>query len=235
MVRRIIAPFLFSLALLVQVSPSRLRAWDLDSGSLVPTALPVGSAPLSPVLQADFDGDGLPERLTLSGGQASLLSGGKIVWQSPSTWQVVQAGITDLDHDGAPEATLLVWRPFQPWPVDRWLPSGGRIDSYQDARGDSCQLILVGWVHGGYQEVWAGSAMAEPVKAFVAADLTGDGNQELVTLEGSYADSRSAPARALKIWEWNSFGFTVVSIIEGTFDELALVRAGNGHILILVP
>ncbi|HTX92592.1 MAG TPA: hypothetical protein VMC09_15375, partial [Anaerolineales bacterium] len=104
MVRRIIAPFLFSLALLVQVSPSRLRAWDLDSGSLVPTALPVGSAPLSPVLQADFDGDGLPERLTLSGGQASLLSGGKIVWQSPSTWQVVQAGITDLDHDGAPEA-----------------------------------------------------------------------------------------------------------------------------------
>ncbi|HTX92095.1 MAG TPA: hypothetical protein VMC09_12855, partial [Anaerolineales bacterium] len=178
---------------------------------------------------------GLPERLTLSGGQASLLSGGKIVWQSPSTWQVVQAGITDLDHDGAPEAALLVWRPFQPWPVDRWLPSGGRIDSYQDARGDSCQLILVGWVHGGYQEVWAGSAMAEPVKAFVAADLTGDGNQELVTLEGSYADSRSAPARALKIWEWNSFGFTVVSIIEGTFDELALVRAGNGHILILVP
>jgi hypothetical protein len=67
------------------------------------------------------------------------------------------------------------------------------------------------------------------------ADLNGDNLQELVTIEGRYADSRSAPARALKVWEWNGFGFTVVSTIEGAFDKMTLVQANAGRILILVP
>jgi hypothetical protein len=67
------------------------------------------------------------------------------------------------------------------------------------------------------------------------ADLNGDKGQELVTLEGSYSDPRSAPARAIKVWEWNGFGFTVVSSLAGTFDKMALVQAGDGRDLILVP
>jgi hypothetical protein len=75
------------------------------------------------------------------------------------------------------------------------------------------------------------------------ADLNGDTFQELLTLEGSYADSRlsprvfggSIPAHALKVWEWNGFGFTVVSTIDGTFDKLALIQTAAGRILILVP
>jgi hypothetical protein len=184
------------------------------------------------VKQADFDGDGHPETLLLSGGQASVLSQGGMVWQSPAPWQVVQAEITDLNHDGQPEATLLVWRPFQPWPVDRWLPVGGRIGSFHDSVGDSCHLILVGRVRGRYAEVWAGSAMAEPVRVFAAADLNGNGSQQLVTLEGTYQEIRSAPARALKVWEWNGFGFTIVSKVEGAFKQLAIVRTESGRILI---
>ncbi len=130
------------------ISPASLHALELGPGGLLAVGVPAGSVPLSPVKQADFDGDGHPETLLLSGGQASVLSQGGIVWQSPTPWQVVQAEITDLNHDGHPEATLLVWRPFQPWPVDRWLPVGGRIGSFHDSVGDSCHLILVGRVRG---------------------------------------------------------------------------------------
>jgi hypothetical protein len=77
--------------------------------------------------------------------------------------------------------------------------------------------------------------MSEPVRAFAAADLNGNGSQELVTLEGTYEESRSAPARALKVWEWNGFGFTIVSEVEGTFSQLAIVRTESGRILIQVP
>jgi hypothetical protein len=130
---------------------------------------------------------------------------------------------------------LLVWRAFQPWPVDRWLPHGGRIAGFHDGQNDSCHLILIGRRPDGYGELWAGSALADPILAFAGADLNGDGLQELATIEGRYAASGSGPARDLKVWEWNGFGFTVVSTVEGAFSTMALVRDENGRVLILIP
>jgi hypothetical protein len=222
-------------ALLMQLTPVQPRAWVFKQERLEPTLLSAGITPLDLPARADFDMDGHPETISIFEGTASLTSGGKVVWASPSDWQVEQAGMTDLNGDGAAEMTLLVWRPFRAWPVDQWLPEGGRIDSFQDAAGNSCQLILIGWQKGGYRELWAGSALAEPVKAFATADLDGDGRQELVTLEGRYSDSRSAPARALKIWEWNGFGFSSVYGMAGRFTTLALARSRAGQTLILVP
>jgi hypothetical protein len=226
---------LLVLGLLLQTSPAPLRAWELRPAGLALAPLPAGNLSVMPPSGTEFDGDGLPERLQLTGGRLTISSGAGAVWQSPPGWTVLQAQITDLNHDGSPEATLLVWRPFRPWPVDQWLPHGGRIADFHDNEGNSCHIILVGWRGGAYAELWAGSALAEPVKSFEAADLRGDGVQELVTLEGSYTDSRSAPARALKVWEWNGFGFSVVSAIKGKFEKMALVRADSGRILVLVP
>ena len=224
-----------TLGTLLQTSPIPLRTWDLGPAGLTPAIPSPGAVPLTPLTQADFDGDGRTEVLSLTDGRAAIRSGGATAWESPETWQVVQAEITDLNRDSQPEVTSLVWRPFQPWPVDQWLPHGGRIDSFHDAAGDSCHIILIGWRNGQYGEVWAGSALAEPVKSFTAADLNGDGRQELVTLEGTYAGSRSALARQLKVWEWNGFGFTIVSSLDGTFDKMVLVQNNDGRVLILVP
>jgi hypothetical protein len=243
MLRKLIIVAVLSLCMLLQTSPIPLRVWDLEPAGLAPAILPAGTVPVEPLTRADFDRAGLPERLVLAGNRLWIVSGAGTVWQSPSVWTVLQAEIADLNHDGKPEATLLVWRPFRPWPVDQWLPHGGRITDFHDDEGNSCHIILIGWDGSQYREMWAGSALAEPVRSFAVADLNGDNLQELVTLEGSYADSRlslwsyggSASARALKVWEWNGFGFSVVSFIAGTFDELALVRAETGHILILSP
>jgi hypothetical protein len=233
--RKTLVLIVFGLAGLLQVSPSPLHALSLAADGFVSASLPNGTNPIILGVQADLDGDGRPEGIILENGKAMIGSADRHEWQSPETWQVIQAGITDLNHDHSPEATLLVWRPYRPWPVDEWLPQGGRITTFQDERGYSCQLILIGWVDGGYREVWAGSALAEPVRSFSAGDLDGDGRQELITLEGTYADSRSAPAHELKAWEWNGFGFSIVSKSSGIFDTMALIQSGNGQILILVP
>ena len=235
MQRKNFALVVLIMVMFLQISPVQLHAWVLGPAGFIPISISNGTVPVVPVTQADFNRDGISEKLSLKDGAATIRSAGQTVWQSPETWQVTQAGIADLNHDQSPEAVLLVWRPFRPWPVDQWLPHGGRIAAFHDAGGNSCHIILIGWQDGLYREMWAGSALAEPVKSFSVADLNGDGLQELVTLEGMYTDSSSAPARALKAWEWNGFGFSIVSKIDGTFDKMAVVQAGDGHILILVP
>jgi hypothetical protein len=227
---------LLTLGALTLVSPARLHAWNLGPGGLGPAVLPTPAAPLSSPPGADLKGDGQSETLTVAQGRATILEAGRAVWQSPADWQVLQAAFTDLNRDGRPEVAMLVWRAFQPWPVDRWLPAGGRIQDFHDAAGQSCHLILIGWRHEGqYGELWAGSALAEPLRAFAAADLNGDGAQELLTLDGRYADPRSAPARELKVWEWNGFGFSVVTSLTGTFDRMTLVRDMHGNTFVLTP
>ena len=239
--RRILPFLLLPLAALTLVSPLAAHAWALTPGGLQPVPLPVSFEPLEPPAQADLNGDGLPETLRLTDGHLAILAGTQAVWQSSQAWRVAQAAFTDLNRDGLPEVTLLVWRPFRPWPVDRWLPHGGRIAGFHDAEGESCHLILIGWRGDGpapvrgYGELWAGSALSEPVRAFAAADLDADGKDELVALEASYNDPPSAAAHQLKVWEWNGFGFSAVHSLEASFRQMQIVRDTQDRVLILTP
>jgi len=226
---------LFTFAALGLVSPAPLQAWQLDHLELkhvaMPSVLPFDAATNS----ADFDEDGAEETLISTNSHAAIWAGSQIQWESPPAWQVEQAKVTDLNRDGIPEATLLVWRPFKPWPVDAWLPHGGRINGFHDSRGMSCHMILIGWKQGSFRELWAGSAMVDPVKIFTVADLMGNGQQYLVTLEGQYDDLPSSAARRLKVWEWNGFGFTNVNELEKAFSLMSTAEIDNRQILILSP
>ncbi len=224
---------LLIIAALALVSPAPIRVWQLDDSAL-------RRVPLSSVLHvvrsqtsADLDSDGIQESLVVTEGHAAIQTAGRTRWQSPQAWQVKEAQITDLNHDGIPEVTLLVWRPFKPWPVDTWLPSGGRINSFHDVNGRSCHMILIGWKRDAFRELWAGSALAEPVNSFAVADLTENGWQDLVTLGGNYDDPPSAPSRRLKVWEWNGFGFSIVNELEDAFGLMVPVQTEAGRVLIL--
>lgn len=235
MPRKYILLAMIALGALLQVSPAREQAWQLDASRLQAGPVPARPIPFLTPNQADFKGDGTLETLSLTGGRARLLIGQEVTWQSPPEWQVSQALISDLVHSGRPQAVLLVWRPMRPWPVDQWLPHGGRIQSFHDHSGQSCQLILIGWRRDAFTEIWAGSALADPILAIAAADLDGSGQDKLVTLEGAYADPRNAPAHDLKVWEWNGFGFSAVDSIQRTITAMALVKDENGRIWILGP
>ena len=226
---------LIALLALPLLSPAPVRAWELVGDSLQPVGLPTRSQGIPQPLQMDLDEDGEKETLELNNGQARIVSGIHLRWRSPIGWEVRQASLGDLNHDGSVEAVLLVWRPFKPWPVDRWLPRGGRIDRFQNDRGKSCQIILIGWSKGAFRERWAGSALAEPVSTFGLADLNHDGKVELVTLDSTYSASPSAAASVLKVWEWNGFGFSLVSKVQGIFSNLRVVRTNEGHVILLTP
>ncbi len=129
---------------------------------------------------------------------------------------------------------MLVQRPFEPWPVDRLLPYGGRIQNHHDADGNSSHIILIGWKRDHWGEVWAGSALARPVRAFKTADLNQDGKQELVVLEGNYDDMETSSASSLAVWQWGGFGFELVSRLERPVQQFALVFSRLNAVLILL-
>ena len=224
---------LISIMALLLVSPVSLQSWELTPQGPHAVALRP-SAPIPSPSHADLNDDHQPESLLLIDGRLSIFSGSETAWQSPQAWQVIQAEFTDLDRDDSPEATLLVWREFAPWPVDRWLPYGGRIEDFHNSDGQSCHLILIGWREGKYRELWAGSALADPVWEFAAVDLDGDGKQELLTLDGSYDDPPTKPANTFKTWEWNGFGFTVVYSLVGKYFDMQPVRSADGHIQLIL-
>ncbi len=232
-VKRFLICFFLGAAVFGTAIPAPAKIWRLSAEALLQlNRLPPGA--LTRMADgADLDQDGRPERLVLHGETLEIFSGGSPVWRSPSGWQVRAAGVADLNRDGVPEAVLLVWRRFQPWPIDRVLPFGGRIAAYQDAQGQSCHLILIGKKQGAYRELWAGSALAQPLADFAAADLDGDGRQELVALESRYTDPAGAPARELSVWEWNGFGFSLQARVQGAYRELKIYQSADGQSLIL--
>ncbi|MBN1178463.1 MAG: VCBS repeat-containing protein [Anaerolineae bacterium] len=126
----------------------------------------------------------------------------------PVDWHVTGSVTADVTGDGAPECVLLVWRPWQDWPTQRWSPIASPIETFHDAAGDSCHLILLDPATG--REVWAGSALPAPLLALAVGDMDGDEQREVVTLEGSYAGGRAGVASHVDVWRWNGFGFTLM-------------------------
>ncbi len=211
---------------LLQITPAKLSAWRFDGEGLVRSDIAYAAPEQSllvPSAKADLDDDGLHECVTLASGNVTISDcRNRVLWQSPGDWQVRQAFVSDLNRDGEPEVTLLVWRPFMPWPVDNFLPFGGRIRDFHDRQGLSCHVTLIGWNGKEYVEKWAGSALVRPVEQLSAVDLDGDGAQELVGLEGQY--DAPYPGGTLTVWRWRGFGFVLVDETENWFRSIRVLH-----------
>jgi len=144
----------------------------------------------------------------------------------PKTWQIHAADYVDVTGDGVPECVLLVWRPWRDWAIMRWSAIPSPIAAHRDAEGYSAHIILAApsaTSRRGYRELWAGSALAIPVREMAVGDVDGDGQPELVVLEGDYQRGRIGPARTWAVWRWNGFGFTLDRrSVPGEFSELLL-------------
>lgn len=217
--------FLAGILALCLYSPAQASFWQLQADSLVAVEdFPAGQ-PLYVVsarATGDLDGNGAPECLLLAGKSLQITDcNGGLLWQSPERWEVKEAQVSDLNRDGQDEAVLLVWRPFQPWPVDRFLPSGGRIGAFHDQNNRSCHVILIGWKREGYDELWAGSALIRPLSQLRTADLDGDGWQELAALEGIYDAAETGGS--LTVWRWRGFTFSLAAQDDRLFHRLQII------------
>lgn len=221
--------FITSLVILtgwINLSPVALSLWQWRDGMLFRADWPSAAFPVS--------GPDVHEpAIELNDGKLMITSpSGQ--WESPENWIVQQAAWTDLNHDSRPEATLLVRRPFQPWPVDRVLPHGGRISHHQDSDGMSSHIILIGWKKDHWGELWAGSALARPVRSFFTVDANKDGVQELITREGRYQDTDPSYASTLAVWQWNGFGFDLVSRVEKPSRCFTVITDSEQNCLMLL-
>lgn len=208
--------------------PASLMLWNIGAQTWQPVSLAqVSSAlPVPAVVSADLQGNGQLECLNLKNGTLVITDcHGTALWSSPAGWQVGQAQIGDLNHDGRPEVVLLVWRPFQPWPIDRFLPVGGRIQNFHNRAGLSCHVILIGWVRGGYNEVWAGSALVRPVAQLGIVNMSDAAGQQLAALEGHY--DKDEMGGTLTLWHWNGFGFTLTEEVKQNFRQLRIIGDGQ--------
>ena len=225
---------LIALYVLMLVSPVPLQRWSLSSGALTPNSTEYSNWTLvKPYPLSRFDFGSSRDCLDLERQSikiAECQNKTAVKWQSPENWQVTEAISADLNRDGKNELVMVVWREHKTWPIDSFLPSGGRIADFHDSDGSSCHLILVGWDGEKYRELWAGSSLIDPVFNIRAEDLDQDGYQELVTLEGKY-DNRNITGN-LTVWDWSGFGFRLRDRQQGKFSEFGIVSA-NQNVMIV--
>jgi hypothetical protein len=157
---------------------------------------------------------------------SSCSSTGEIIlWQSNSEWKVKEVLTSDLNNDGKTELVLLVWRPFKPWPIDVFLPSGGRISAFHDNQNMSSHLILIGWDGNRYREFWAGSALADPISNIRSISIDDGHTLELIAIEGRY--NHVDGGGNITSWVWNGFGFDLQKRISGNFSNYGLIKSDS--------
>jgi hypothetical protein len=226
-----VIPFLLAAGSLITIFRTHLTRWEwLDADFIAVDPRP--SIPVPPLQESDLNSDGVNEQVIWHGSGISIAKGSDALWTSPPEWKIRAAQITDLNQDDRPELTLLVWRPFAPWPVDAVLPHGGRLAGFHDSQNQSSHIILIGWAGGGFRELWAGSALAEPLLSFYAADWNGDGRQELMAVETEY--DHPSQGRALAMWEWNGFGFSLLGRSITRIGKFAFLMDGEEKPSILI-
>jgi hypothetical protein len=226
---------LFLLLVLADLSSARFLGWSFIDGQLTQSdhlfphpsserVIPLQSAVIGSKELCIHNNSG---RITVDqcGAESS-----DFWWQSPDGWEGKEAFFADLDRNGEQELVLLVWRPFAPWPVDRFMPRRGRIDTFHDANGNSGHLILIRLSSEEPEEIWAGSALSDPIHSLLAIDLDGDGYQELAAIEYAY-DNKNSDGSVV-VWQWNGFGFSLADRENGTYRSLFALSADQSVILI---
>ncbi len=159
--------------------------------------------------RADLTGDGATEHVRRVREQVVVYSDGAEVWQSPSTWRVADVALGDPNRDGRSEMLLALWKPGL---------DGLEAPSAEKEEMLRSRPFIVGYRGGIYRTLWGGSAVEHPIHEVELGDVTGDGEQELVVLDGE-----SGHECTISVWRWHGWGFSLVWRSEpGPFQDLRL-------------
>jgi poly-gamma-glutamate capsule biosynthesis protein CapA/YwtB (metallophosphatase superfamily) len=156
--------------------------------------------------QIDLTGDGRPETVRRAGPRIAIYDAGALVWQSPESWQVVDAALGDPNDDGRYEIMLAIWQ--------------------KDAAGyQRSQPYIVGYRGGRYTLLWGGRPVGNPIQELAVGDVDGDGADELVVVE----EFANGYGQAVSVWRWAGWTFSLIWRSDaGPYHDLVLEEQDQG-------
>lgn len=170
----------------------------------------------------DLDADGKIETYALSAdGILTVTEDGKEIWHTDEGWKVEGFFLTDADNDGIADLSLSVWKPgnygeampFWVGENDMSVRNHFFVYSLEDDR---------------MRPVWQSSNLAAPDCGFTIDDIDADGKNELIAMEGDYADA-VCRGRRLSVWRWHEWGFlNEWKSEDGNFEGVALYAGYGG-------
>lgn len=161
----------------------------------------------------DLTGDGRTEHVRREAEQVMIYEDGVEVWRSPAEWRVADAALGDPTNDGRGELMLALWKEgldgLEP-------PDPGKEDTPRS------RPFIIGYRGGMYRTLWGGSAVSRPIHEIELGDVSGDGLEELVVLEGEGSDGRT-----VSLWRWHGWGFTLIwRSAPGSYRDLIVGQGG---------
>lgn len=149
----------------------------------------------------DLDGNGLREKYFLQRGKLEVNGAVGVIWRTPDDWWVENFVLGDANNDGVPDLNLSVWKagsfgPCKPF----WI-----IEEDNEVKN---HLFIFNLVNGSFKPVWQSSNLERFNYELALIDINNDGQNELLVLEGNYANPRE---KRVNVWQWNGWGFTCLT------------------------
>lgn len=153
------------------------------------------------VARADLDNDGQKETYRLKNGTLKVQLDQEQIWASDPAWRVTDFALEDVTNDGKSDLSMSVWK----------AGNFGVAKPFWVEENDMSvknHFFVFNLLKGKMEAVWQSSNLDEPNCSFAVKDIDGDGKNELLTVEGDYADAPKCIKRKKGVWKWNGWGFS---------------------------
>lgn len=155
--------------------------------------------PVSTSILADINNDNVSESYDLFDGVLTVTENSLTIWQSDVRWKVDSFILADSNNDGISDLNLSLWKPgnfgemIPFWVKENDMSVKNHFFIY-DLVGDEMKTL------------WQSSNLPVPNRRFLIDDINADKENELIVIEGDYADPNRS-GQHLAVWKWHEWGF----------------------------
>lgn len=207
--------------------------WDAAAKTFAVGNVPLlnAEAPAAPAQTVgqrtgDLDNDGTDESYVLADGSVTVTEGGATLWRSEPSWWVSGAALADANNDGTNDLILSIWK------AGNYGTSRPRWEATND-QSIKNHLFVFDLQKNAVTPLWQSSNLEAPNCAFTFGDVTNDGKQDLVVIEGEYTEPGRCSGKYVAVWSWSQWGFANEWRSEpGKYQTVRVERSSGAPVII---